>query len=208
MSIISIWLSVSLSVEASATMDLDLQPTRTNPRKRRGASEVDSTVIRGGLKQLLQTTSMVRTIKAAAITTVIFPTDHPVIAVAKACGTKFAQECKARAGAKSVFPPHITLFIYLIKTVSQDEKASAALVAACRKLLETPDTVSKIVSVCKISKTFDKNRTRLEIAVFPTSFQFLWECVDLWVSEGASEPLGPGPRGPLERAISDFLNNS
>ncbi|CAE8730343.1 unnamed protein product [Polarella glacialis] len=99
---------------------------------------------------------MVRTVKAAVIATVIFPTEHPIITVAKACGTKFAQECKARAGMKSVVPPHITLFIHLLKTISQDKKASEALVMACRKLLEAPDTVSKVVSVCKISKTFDR----------------------------------------------------
>jgi hypothetical protein len=107
-----------------------------------------------------------------------------------------------------VVPPHITLFIHLVKAVSQDKKASEALVMACRKLLEAPESVSKVVSVCKISKMFDKNRKRLEVAVFPTSFLFLRKCIDLWISEGAVEPLGPGPRGPLDRAIADFLSNS
>ncbi|CAE8741564.1 unnamed protein product [Polarella glacialis] len=189
-------------------MDVELPQTKTNSRKRRGASEVDSTAIRDGFKLLLQTSAQVRTIKAAVVATVLFPTDHPIIVVAKACGAKFSQECKARAGAKSVVPPHITLFAAIVKSVSQDKKASEALVTACHKLLEKPENVPKVVAVCKTSKTFDKNKTRLEVAVFPSSFQFLRECVDLWVTEGAVEPLGPGPRSHLGRALAEFLNEN
>ncbi|CAE8721168.1 unnamed protein product [Polarella glacialis] len=81
-------------------MDVKLPQTKTKPRKRRGASEVDSTAIRDGFKLLFQMSAQVRTIKAAVIATVLFPTEHPVIVVAKACGAKSAQECKAMAGAK------------------------------------------------------------------------------------------------------------
>ncbi|CAE8585496.1 unnamed protein product [Polarella glacialis] len=94
-------------------------------------------------------------------------------------GVQSHGRCEARAGAKSVVPPRITLFISIIKNVSQDKKASEALVTACRKLLETLELVPKVVSVFKKSKTFDKTKTRLEAAVFPSSLLFLSECVDL-----------------------------
>ncbi|CAE8639827.1 unnamed protein product, partial [Polarella glacialis] len=150
-------------IRKRSKMDVELPQTKTNPRKRRGASEVDSTSIQNGFKLLLQTAAQVRTVKAAVITTLLFPTEHPVIVVAKACGAKFAQECKARAGAKSVVQPHITLFSNIIKSVSQDPKAPEPLATACRKLLE--------------------------------------QCIDLWITEGAVEPLGPGPRPWLQTTL-------
>ncbi|CAE8731731.1 unnamed protein product [Polarella glacialis] len=158
-------------------------------------------------KLLLATTSELRLVKAAAITTIIFPASHSAPEAIRKSGQAFSQAVKDSAGTQTLPSPHLSAFTALVRTVAEDKQSGKELVAAARKVLENPNDVARLCTVCKVPKCFKADQTRLEIAVSPDAHTFLRQCVDVWTHQGALKKPGAGPRRPLERALAEWLTN-
>ncbi|CAE8628193.1 unnamed protein product [Polarella glacialis] len=155
---------------------------------------------------LLATTANLRLVKAAAIRTIMFPTDNIYVKAGRAAGTVFSTACKARSGSESLSPPHVSSFTAVLQTVLQDNAASAELKAQVSQILTATSSPATVVTVCKFSKCFDRAATRLEIVVPVTWYTLLESLITLWTTKhGARECQGLAPRGPLERSISAAL---
>ncbi|CAE8612899.1 unnamed protein product [Polarella glacialis] len=182
----------------------------TTTGRRRGRQQNDPTSGALSLPQvaslLLAITANLRLVKAAAIRTIMFPTDNIYVKASRAAGTVFSTACKARSGSESLPPPHVSSFTAVLQTVLQDNAASAELKAQVSQILTATSSPATVVTVCKFSKCFDRATTRLEIAVPVTWYTLLESLVTLRTTKhGARKCQGLAPRGPLERSISAAL---
>ncbi|CAE8605350.1 unnamed protein product, partial [Polarella glacialis] len=197
----SIWLSVSIAIPTTREMTTEGQP----PRKKRLQSQTDDNKFEKFMKTdgqlLLATASELRVVKAAAITTVIFPASHPVPTAIRKSGQLFSQAVKERKGSQTLPSPHIAAFTAMVRTVAEDKQAGKELIDAAQKVLQFPNDIPRLSTVCRVSKCFKPDQARLEVAVSPDGHVFLRQCIDLWARQGATEKLGAGPRRPLERAL-------
>ncbi|CAE8609057.1 unnamed protein product [Polarella glacialis] len=177
------------------------------PRKKRPQTQIDDVFPKTTGKLLLATTSEIRIVKSAAITTIIFPASHPVSQAIRKSGQAFSQAVKEQKGTQTLPSPHLSAFTALVRTVAEDKQAGKELVEAARKVLQCLKDVARLATVCKVSKCFKADQTRLEIAVSPDAHTFLRKCIDVWTLQGALEKPAAGPRRPLERALAERLNN-
>ncbi|CAE8640956.1 unnamed protein product [Polarella glacialis] len=180
------------------------------PRKKRLQRQTDDNKFEKFMKTngqlLLATASELRVVKAAAITTVIFPASHPVPAAIGKSGQLFSQAAKERKGSQTLPSPHIAAFTAMVRTVAEDKQAGKELIDAAQKVLQFPNDIARLSTVCRVSKCFKPDQARLEVAVSPDGHEFLRQCINLRARQGATEKVGAGPRRPLERALADLLS--
>jgi hypothetical protein len=192
-------------------MDSLVSVAQSQPQRKRtrpGTIEIDSTTFDSFGRLLLATAGQLRLVKAAALRTLLFPSDNPSIKAARAAGSQYGQSAKLRGGSASLPAPHLSIFAALLQTLQADAKVSETFRAQISTVLSSPLNLPRVVSVCKTSKCYDKAKTRLEIAVRPDFNAFLAQCIEVWEGQGASECSGPGPRGPLERSLGSTLFSS
>ncbi|CAE8583807.1 unnamed protein product, partial [Polarella glacialis] len=124
-------------------------------------------MIRDLAKLVLANASQIRLVKAAALRTFLFPSDNACIQAAKQAGSEYSQTAKLRGGSATLSPPHLMCFAAILRTLVADTSVPEQLKVTARAAIASPDTLHFFVCACKVSKCFDKNKTRLEVAVRP-----------------------------------------
>ncbi|CAE8640544.1 unnamed protein product [Polarella glacialis] len=155
--------------------------------------------------------AQLRLVKAAALQTVLFPTESSFVKAGHEAGARYSADVKKRNGSQTLPPPHTLIFAVLLQATVLDPSLPTAVSAAVSQLvpgLQRPETFTAVVAFCKLSKCFDRQETRLEIAVTPQHFAVLQQLIDYWVSKGAVQRYGCPPRGPIERSLAHEINGS
>jgi hypothetical protein len=177
--------------------------------RRQSSGNTDMTTLRDVVRLAMSTAAQLRLVKAATLQTLLFPSDSSFVKAGHEAGARYSADVKLRNGGQTLPPPHTLIFAALLQATVLDPSLPSAVSAAVSQLipgLQRPETFTSIVTVCKFSKCFDRQKTRLEIAVTPQHFAVLQQLTEYWVSKGAVQKFGLAPRGPLERSLAQETN--
>ncbi|CAE8614900.1 unnamed protein product, partial [Polarella glacialis] len=147
-----------------------------------------------------------RLLHAAAVRTVLIPAESSYVKAAKAALKTYDDQVKLRGGGQSLLPPHVWAHRALLQTAAADPAVQPQL----RDLLSTMHIASTtaefdlttLIEVCKVSKTYKADTSRIELAATNTGQALVELLVQQLRLAGAQECPGTGPRLPLERALA------
>ncbi|CAE8619678.1 unnamed protein product [Polarella glacialis] len=150
-----------------------------------------------------------RLVHAAAIRTLLIPTESAYVKAAKAALKTYAEQVKSHGGGQSLLPPHVWAFRALLQTAAADPAISPQFqetLTALQVVSTSCDIdLSNFVKVCKLSRTFKADRMRIELAASNNGQALVELLVQQLRSAGAQECPGPGPRLPLERSLAAYI---
>ena len=162
-------------------------------------------------REIVTTSSNVRTLKAAVMHTALVPTSSNIADTMLKAQQQYADKCRGQKGHTLGLPEHWSFAAALHVVLS--ELTDEACKKECRDLLELYardglKVFKKKIYVCRAVKCRDQARTRLEFKLCHqwSNFEgiileYLGRLSDAEVCDGR------GPRGPAERALPAILDN-
>ncbi|CAE8612061.1 unnamed protein product [Polarella glacialis] len=184
------------------------QKKRQRSGERAASSTDESPQLNNAIRLLLSLASQMRLIHAAAIRTVLIATDSKYVKAAKSALKSYDDQVKLRGGGQSLSPPHTYAFRALLETAAADPAVSAQLKAAL-DALQIPSScdldMSSFVKVCKVTRTFKADKSRIELAATNNGQALVELLVQQLRATGAQECSGVGPRLPLERSLAAYI---
>lgn len=178
-------------------------------RSRTAAARSESSDLSRDVARLaLSLAAQLRLVHSAAIRTFIFPNSHNQVIAGRRAGVVYSEAIQNRQGTQTLGPPHLYVFAAMVQAAKQDPGTGMDLAALLNSFEGTPTEMMHLITVCRFTKCFDKNKTRLEIAATDEGRVLVSALARSWLQSGAVECCGMAPRGPLERNILRTLTDA
>jgi len=162
-------------------------------------------------REIVTTSSNVRTLKAAVMHTALVPTSSGLADTMLKAQQQYADKCRGQKGHSLGLPEHwsFAAALHVVMTELTDE----ACKKECRDLLELyardgMKVFKKKILICRAVKCRDQARSRIEFKLCPQWSNFeniILEFIDKMADAEVCD--GRGPRGPAERSIPGLLDN-
>ena len=182
-------------------------PKRKRPTAERRSEGLDDDLLTAVARLSLGNAATLRNLKGAIIRTVLAPADSWLLLAGKSASQEWSRQYQGSSTSHRE-PSYLTVFAAMAnalrdKLVENRAMSSADLLPF--SLIKDTTVLLECVQACRISRTYDKDHLRLELAVSGQLKPIGDLIVKALIEQGARECFGAAPRGPLERSIAGLL---
>ena len=149
--------------------------------------------------------SRIRAVEGVLQHAFCLPKTDPLIIAAKAAGVTYFESKSKKKG-----PPHHFIYKAFVKAFAMTRPAKDQLQLACYRHLQSLDDLEMLASTVRYFTVRDQKHTDKATVLVHLSAQIsaLWEQIfaELRTRTGFEMYPGAPPRGPLVRALKDYLS--
>ena len=156
----------------------------------------------------LTSAASLRQVRAIIEHVLLLPSDHPCVKACHAASKDWHEHNQGNSAMGA--PPYVAVFLALISSIANSPEVSDEVKKALLQYLQTsPEELILQIRQCRVSRCYDPNWNRIELAGEGQSIsQVINIVVRLLIAAGAKLCHGAAPRTPLEREVSNLLHAS